>query len=104
MSIAGNEGKVGIAAIVPQGDGSMLETVGHLAQLARENLNPAGCPRVYRVKAALPITDTFKYKKAELSKEGIAAGDYFVDKSGNVQPLDSQGTVELLAGMWNEKV
>ena len=50
------------------------------------------------------MTDTFKYKKAAISKESIKEGDFFVNSSGKVSTFDAKLIDDLLAGKLNAQI
>ena len=50
------------------------------------------------------MTDTFKYKKAAISKEPIKEGDFFVNSSGKVSTFDAKLIDDLLAGKLNAQI
>ena len=47
------------------------------------------------------MTRTYKYKKAEVSRESFEPGDYFVDKADNVSILNETVIKQLEAGELN---
>ena len=75
---------------------------GQDKDLSKENLHHAACPRIYRIVEDLPVTDTFKYKKAAIKEDKIRPGDYFVTKDGRVEVLGQQQIQNILAGKHND--
>jgi len=104
-AIEGNEGKVG-TAVLKQLPGQQIEIsdIKKCASICSENLHPAACPRIYRVQDHLQMTDTFKYKKAAISKEPICPGDFLVTRTGDVSQLTEETITDLLEGHFNNKI
>lgn len=68
VEIPNTNGKAGMATITPRTD---KETdFDELLSYMKENLPPYAVPVFLRIKTEIDITGTFKYKKADLKKEG----------------------------------
>ncbi len=90
VTIAGREGRAGMAAIVYQGACDLKALHAHL----RTHLPDYARPLFLRIQGKIDVTGTFKQKKVDLVKEGFdpsKIGDaiYFNDpQSGTLVPLD----------------
>ena len=80
---------------------SELEAIQSIANSISNDVHPAGKPRVYRVVDSIPMTDTFKYKKAQIAKEDITENDFFCDKNDNVTKLSTEVLTNLISGKLN---
>jgi len=80
---------------------SELEAIQSIANSISNDVHPAGKPRVYRVVDSIPMTDTFKYKKAQIAKEDITENDFFCDKNDNVTKLSKEVLSDLISGKLN---
>ena len=80
---------------------SDLEAIQSIADSISNDVHPAGKPRVYRVVDSIPMTDTFKYKKAQIAKEDITKNDFFCDKTDNVTKLSQEVLSDLISGKLN---
>jgi len=105
-AIEGNEGKVGTAVLKRLPDQIIdASDIKKCATYCLENLHPAACPRIYRVQDHLQMTDTFKYKKAAISKEPMLPGDFLVSqRNGEVTILTEETIADLLIGKLNNKI
>ena len=102
--IENNEGKVGVAVIKLNACNETtteLETIQSIANSISNDVHPAGKPRIYRIVDSIPMTDTFKYKKAQISKEDITENDFFCDKNDIVQKLNKELLSDFLSGKLN---
>ena len=82
VPVTGHEGKIGMVAIVHEGELDLAGLYGYIA----ETLPFYARPAFLRIRASLDVTGTFKQKKTELVKEGfnpsLAGGEiYFGDSS-----------------------
>ena len=93
---------MGVAVIKLKDDASNeLEAIQSIANSISNDVHPAGKPRVYRVVDSIPMTDTFKYKKAQIAKEDITEDDFFCDKNDNVKKLSPEVLSDLISGKLN---
>ena len=102
--IENNEGRLGVAVICLEADtteATELKIIESIASTVALNIHPAGTPRIYKIVASIPMTDTYKYKKAQVAKEDITEEDYFCDKSNQVVKFNKQLINELLNGKLN---
>lgn len=80
VSVAGNEGRAGMAAIVPDGKLDLRQLRGHIVRTLPDYARPL----FVRIRGALELTGTFKQRKVDLVREGfdpVASEDeiYFSD-------------------------
>ena len=102
--IENNEGKMGVAVIKLSSSNDTIDeltTIQSIANSISNDVHPAGKPRVYRIVDSIAMTDTFKYKKVQISKEDITENDYFCDKNDTVQKLNSELLENLVSGKLN---
>ena len=89
VSVAGHEGRAGMAAIVTDGSFALADLWEHLAA----RLPRYAQPLFLRIADALDVTDTFKPVKSRLKEEGFAAATdpvWFNDReSGRFIPCDA---------------
>lgn len=50
------------------------------------------------------MTRTYKYKKAEVSREEVEVGDFFVDKHDNIVQIDAATLGKLKLGKLNDRI
>lgn len=104
-AIDGNEGKVGTAVLKRKaGQTIEISDIEKLVTACNENLLSAARPRIYRVQDTLQMTDTFKYKKAAISKEAILPGDFFVARNKDVSIFTEETIKDLLEGRCNNVI
>ena len=69
VEIPNTNGKAGMAVITPQAEDQF--DLDDLLRHMKQNLPPYAVPVFVRVKTEIEVTGTFKYKKADLKKEGF---------------------------------
>ena len=50
------------------------------------------------------MTRTYKYKKGEVSREGVRVGDFFVDKNDKIVQIDETTLEKLRNGKLNDRI
>ena len=58
----------------------------------------------FRIRDEIPMTRTYKYKKAEVSREEVEVGDFFVDKHDNIVQIDAATLGKLKLGKLNDRI
>ncbi len=100
VSVPGNEGRAGMAALVVDGELDRKAFAEHVAQ----NLAAYARPLFLRLLAEIVVTGTFKHRKVELIEQGFDPGQVadvllFLDpQSGSYEPLDPERFREIAAG------
>ncbi len=100
VSVPGNEGRAGMAALVVHGELDRKAFAEHVAQ----NLAAYARPLFLRLLAEIVVTGTFKHRKVELVEQGFDPGHVadvllFLDpQSGSYEPLDPERFREIAAG------
>ncbi|HUJ26358.1 MAG TPA: long-chain-acyl-CoA synthetase [Myxococcales bacterium] len=70
VAVPGTDGRAGMAALVFQG-GPIEPRLAALRTHLRGRLPRAACPLFLRVRSEMEVTGTFKYRKADLVREGF---------------------------------
>ena len=100
VSVPGNEGRAGMAALVVDGELDRKALAEHVGQ----NLAAYARPLFLRLLAEIVVTGTFKHRKVELVEQGFDPGQVadvllFLDpQSGSYEPLDPGRFREIAAG------
>ncbi len=100
VTIPGNEGRAGMAALVIDGELDRKAFAEHVT----ESLAPYARPLFLRLLPEIVITGTFKHRKVELVEQGFdpsRIGDPLLvrdPQSGSYEPLDAGRFQEVVAG------
>jgi fatty-acyl-CoA synthase len=100
VTVPGTEGRVGMAALVPQGTPDLAALRAHV----HARLSPYARPAFLRLQGAIEATSTFKQRKIALVREGydpaaVADPLYFDDPvTGAYVPLDAALHARIVAG------
>jgi fatty-acyl-CoA synthase len=100
VEIPGADGRAGMVAFVVDGSFDLREFQSSLAQ----RLPAYACPAFVRICAALEVTETFKQKKQELTREGfdprlVKDPLFFKDPvSGAYRPIDTESFARIVDG------
>jgi len=70
VAMPGGDGRAGMAAIIPEGDGEAFDLMG-LADHFQRELPSYAVPKFIRMSTELALTPTHKIKKVDLKKEGF---------------------------------
>ncbi|XP_070539234.1 long-chain fatty acid transport protein 6-like [Ptychodera flava] len=102
VNIPGQDGRAGMAAMV-LADGENFDPKSFYDHVT-SSLPTYACPRFLRMMKTLETTGTYKYKKADLVKQGFNPNEvpetlYYMDMaSSTYKPLDNSSYLHIVAG------